>query len=380
MDEVLARAVANGDVPFAVGMVADAHGERYSGAAGDATPGRAASAEDAVFRIFSMSKAVGAVAAMILIDRGKLQMDAPVVDILPEFAGIQVLDRFEDGRPVMREPRVNATVRHLATHTSGLEYEFWNPDVPRYMEATGHPTVLAGTRQSMFYPMTSDPGTRWGYGVGVDWLGLAVEAVDGRRIDAFCREEIFAPLGMTRTAFELDASLEADLCQLAARGEDGGFAKMDLAPPSRPEVYGMGHCLYSTGPDYLRFLRMVLRKGELDGRRILSEAAVAEMTADQMQGLTFRKMVSVAPPITADFDPFPGTRVTHGFAFLRNEEAIPGRRGAGSLTWAGVCNTHYWLDPGAGIAALLLTQSLPFVEERFMATYRAFEEAVYANL
>ena len=145
-------------------------------------------------------------------------------------------------------------------------------------------------------------------------------------------------------------------------------------------MYGMGHNLYSTAPDYLRFLRMVLRGGELDGNRILSEQAVADMTADHMQGLAFEKMVTIAPPVTADFDPFPGTKVTHSFAFMRNEEAIPGRRSAGSLSWAGVCNTHYWLDPAKGVAAVIMTQSLPFVEERFMATYAAYEEAVYASL
>ncbi len=379
MDGVLERAVAQDDAPFAVGMVADAGGVRYSGAVGEAAPGRAAG-EDTVFRIFSMTKAIGAVAATILVDRGKMRFDTPVAEILPEFANVQVLDGFDGDTPVLRAPKTRATLRHLATHTSGLEYEFWNGDVARYMEATGHPTILSGLKASLFYPMMTDPGTRWGYGVGIDWLGQAVEAVDGRSIDAFCREEIFEPLGMANTAFELDDAMTANLCELMARGEDGVFVPFELAPPSQPEMYGMGHNLYSTAPDYLRFLRMVLRGGELDGARILSEQAVADMTADHMQGLAFEKMVTIAPPVTADFDPFPGTKVTHSFAFMRNEEAIPGRRSAGSLGWAGVCNTHYWLDPSEGIAAVIMTQSLPFVEERFMATYAAYEQAVYASL
>ena len=157
MDGVLERAVAQADVPFAVGMVADADGVRYSGAVGDAAPGRAAG-EDTVFRIFSMTKAVGAVAATILIDRGKIRFDTPVADILPEFANVQVLDGFDGDTPVLRAPKVQATLRHLATHTSGLEYEFWNADVARYMEATGHPTILSGLKASLFYPMMTDPG------------------------------------------------------------------------------------------------------------------------------------------------------------------------------------------------------------------------------
>ena len=219
MNQVLERAVAAQDVPFAVGMAADADGVRYSGAVGDAAPGRPAG-EDTVFRIFSMTKAIGAVAAMILIDRGKMGFDTPVADILPEFARVQVLDGFDGDTPILRAPKTQATLRHLATHTSGLEYEFWNGDVARYMEATGHPTILSGLKASLFYPMMTDPGTRWGYGVGIDWLGQVVEAVDGRRIDAFCREEIFEPLDMANTAFELDDAMTANLCELvgARRG------------------------------------------------------------------------------------------------------------------------------------------------------------------
>lgn len=278
----------------------------------------------------------------------------------------------------MRPQKTVATVRHLATHTSGMEYEFWNPDVPRYMEATGHPTVLSGLKTSLAYPLTSDPGTRWGYGPSIDWLGQMVEAVDGRRIDAFCRDEILDPLGMNDTAFEPDA-LSNRLCQVHMRGEDGNFGPFDLAPPPQPEFYGMGHALYSTAPDYLTFLRMVLNRGELNGARILSEPAWEMLCADQMGGLTFQKMISCAPPVTADVD-YPGTRMVHSAAFMRNVDDWPGKRRAGSLSWAGVCNTHYWIDPSADLAAVLMTQSLPFAEPPLMKTYDTFERAVYAGL
>ncbi len=378
LNTILSDAVDNRDLPFVVGMVASSQGMIFSGTAGEAAKGRMA-AEDTVFRIFSMTKAIGALAAMILIDRGRLSMDTPVADILPAWNDLRVLDGFDGDTPVMRAPATQATMRHLATHTSGLEYEFWNADMPKYLEATGLPTILSGLRESLNYPLTSDPGTRWGYGPGIDWLGQAVEAVDGRRIDAFCREEIFEPLGMHDTAFEPDG-MEARLSDVSIRGEDGEFAPFELAPPPRPEVYGMGHALYSTAPDYLRFLRMVLNGGELDGNRVLSQAAVQDMLANQMQGLEFRPMISVAPPLTADVDLFPGQKLTHGFAFLRNEEPVPGKRSAGSLGWAGVCNTHYWIDPARDVAAVIMTQSLPFVEPPMLKTYDAFERAVYADL
>ena len=377
MQSVLDDAVRAGDVPFAVAMVGDKNGVKWSGAAGERSPGQAASA-DTVFRIFSMTKAVGSTAAMMLIDRGKLDAETPVENILPEFAKMQVLERFDGDKPVLRAPKNKATVRQLATHTSGLEYEFWNANMAKYLEVTGHPPILSGLKAALFYPMMTDPGTRWGYGIGIDWLGQVVEKIDGRKIDQFCREEIFAPLGMPDTDFEVSDAMKPRLAAVAARGEDGKLVPFDIAPPSHPEFYGMGHSLYSTTPDYMKFLRMFLNRGALDGKRLLKEASVDWMLADHMNGLTFQKMVTAAPPVTADCDPFPGTRRTHSFGFFRVEEDIPGMRSAGSLAWAGVLNTHFWFDPKKDVAALIMTQTLPFVEPRFVDTYSNFERAVYA--
>lgn len=369
LERLLASCVANGDLPFVVAMVGHAARTSFCGAAG---PGVG---PQTPLRMFSLTKAIGATAAMILMERGQLSMDTPVVDILPEFGALQVLDGFDGKVPRLRSPRVQATVRHLATHTSGLEYEFWNADIARYVGLARHPSMLSGLKAALQYPMASDPGTRWGYGLGIDWLGLVVEAVDGRRIDVFCREEIFAPLGMTRTGFEIDRSELPDVC---SRTPDGGFAPYDLMPPSQPEVYGMGQAMFSTAPDYMRFLRMILNRGVLDGQRVLSAHSVAVMQADQMQGISFRKMVSAMQAITADFDPFPSVPVSHSFGFLRNEADIPGRRAAGSLGWAGLCNTHYWIDPARDVAAVFMTQSLPFAEARVMLAFEAFERGVYA--
>ncbi len=375
IDQVLNDAVAAQDVPFVVAMSANADGVTYSGSAGQASEGRAA-AEDTVFRIFSATKAVGSLAAMIMIDRGKMSMDTPVADIIPDWNKLQVLEGWDGDSPIMRAPRTTATIRHLATHRSGLEYEFWCPDAAKYLEVTGHPSILSGTKASLHYPLMFDPGERWGYGPSTDWLGQVVEAVDGRRIDQFCHEEIFDPLGMDNTAFEPDA-LTDRLAGVQARGEDGNFVPFELAPPPNPEVYGMGHCLYSTAPDYMKFLRMILNGGELNGNRILSESAFAAMFEDQMEGKFFERMVTIAPPVTADVELPAGT--THSFAAVRSEADVPGRRKAGTQSWAGVCNTHYWVDRASDVAGVIFTQSLPFVEEPYLRTYEAFETAVYAN-
>ena len=302
LDQVIHAAVARQDAPFLVAMTGNSDGVMWSGCAGQRSPGQPATL-DTVFRIFSMTNAVGSMAAMILIDRGQLSADTEVEALLPEFAGLRVLDGFDGSTPRLRAPRTKATVRHLATHTSGLVYEFWNADVPRYMEAAGHPTILSGLVASMNYPLMFEPGTRWDYGVGIDWLGRVVEKVDGRNIARFCREEIFDPLAMPDTCFEVEDRIAARLASVGIRGADGQFADFAIAPPANPQFYGM-----------------------------------------------------------------------------RLEEDEPGMRAAGSQGWAGVLNTHYWFDPKNDLAGLLMTQSLPFVEPRFAATYEAFERAAYRSL
>lgn len=369
--QVLHDAVAAGDLPFVVAMQTDATGPIWQGAAGEAAPGQPADPET-VFRIFSMTKAIGALAAMILIDRGQVTADTPVDTILPEFADLPVLDGFDGDTPRLRPQRSRATLRHLATHSSGLEYEFWNADIARYLRLTGRPTALAGTRAALNYPLAFDPGTRWGYGIGIDWLGLCVAAIDGRPVQRFVTEDILTPLGMRATAFEPTPEMAARLAGVWARQTDGTLAPTENAPPPGPEVYGMGHALYSTPADYLRFLRMVLRGGVLDdGGRLLSPAAHAAYVGGGGPG--FVPMRSAKPRVSADVDLFPGLPCTHGMGFVRVERDVPGRRRAGSLFWAGVLNTHYWIDPARGQAAVLMTQSLPFADPRVMAVLAGFE-------
>jgi methyl acetate hydrolase len=379
LNTVIDDAVSKRHAPFLVAMTGNTDGITWAGAAGERSPGAPATT-DTVFRIFSMTKAVGSMAAMILMDRGRLSADATVESIVPEFAELKLLEGFGPDGPQLRAPRVKATVRHLATHTSGLTYEFWNTDMPRYMEATGALTILSGLTTSMNYPLLFEPGTRWDYGIGIDWLGRVVEKVDGRRIDRFCREEIFEPLRMRDTAFEVEPHMAARLASVSIRGEDGTFGDFALAPPSNPEFYGMGHALYSTAPDYMRFLRMVLNKGSLDGARIVSEAGLASMLANQIGSTPIPRLKTAVPPITADAEFFPGRRKSHSMAFMRFDEDVPGMRHAGSQGWAGVLNSHYWFDPKANLAGLLMTQSLPFIEPRFADTYERFERAAYRQL
>ena len=377
--DVLDKAVADGDAPFLVAMTANADGVTWTGASGEAAPGRAA-APDTVYRIFSMTKAVGSTAAMMLIDRGKIGMDDQVDKYLPQAADLKVIEGFDDnGAARLRAPASKPTIRQLATHTSGLVYEFTSADVGRYLEENQHPSILSGLKASIGYPLAFDPGERWQYGIGIDWLGLVVEAVDGRTIDVFLKEELFDPLGMTDTSCRLEDHMAPRLSKSMARGEDGQLVDFDMAPPPDPEFFGMGHALYSTPADYLTFTRLFLNRGTMNGHRILSEDAVDRMLANSIGDLRVGKFESLAPALLASFEFFPEIPKTHSFGFLRNEEDVPGMRHAGSQGWAGVFNSHYWFDPKADVAAVIMTQALPFADPRFLQTYMAFEKAVYAE-
>jgi methyl acetate hydrolase len=350
---------------------ASAHGTR--GAEGDAM------ALDTVFRLFSMTKAVASVAALRLIEEGLLGLDQPVGDILPDFDAVQVLAGFDGDAPILRAPASRATVRQLMTHTAGPVYEMWNANQKKFLKVSGLPRMASGARDAFLaYPLAFDPGTAFGYGVSTDWLGLVVEEVSGERIDAVLRREIFAPLGMDATGVECSPDMGARLAGAYIHGPDG-FKAADITPPDQPEVYCMGQALYGSAGDYLRFLQMLMGGGALDGARVLSEDGAARMLAAETPGIEIGGFGSVMPGGSASVDFFPGLAKSHSLGFLRVDEDVPGMRRAGSCGWAGLMNTHCWVDPASGIAAVLMLQHLPFMDPAAQATYDAFERAVYAE-
>ncbi|MBZ0216355.1 MAG: beta-lactamase family protein [Fimbriimonadaceae bacterium] len=381
INDVLNQAIAAGKVPGLVAMAANRDGVFFEAAAGTrGVDNDRAMRIDSMHRIFSMTKAIGTLAAVKLIEDGKLALDTPVADILPDFAKLRVLEGFDGDTPKLRAPRTQATIRHLATHTSGLEYEFWNANTSKYLQVTGHPTVLSGLKKSLNYPLSFDPGTDWGYGISIDWLGQVVEKVSGQCIDAYCKKFLFDPLGMKDTVFECKGAHRDRLVTAHTHDESGALVPTGLEAPAEPEFYGMGHALFSTAPDYMRFLRMLLGGGELDGVRIVKPETVDLICQNHIGELTMGKMISTSPPLSADVDFFPGVDKKWGLGFMFNEEDIPGMRAAGSQSWAGVLNSHYWWDPKTGIIGIIFMQHLPFADETALQIYGDFERAVYASL
>ena len=266
------------------------------------------------------------------------------------------------------------------THTSGLAYWFFHADIVRFEELTGTPNALSGKRQMFAAPLVADPGVQYEYGINTDWLGLVVEAVSGQSLDDYFAEHILGPLGMTSTTFLMSDAQRANSVPVHVRGEDGAWAPApDVDWSQEPEWWAGGHGLHSTPRDYLKFQRMILAGGTLDGARILDAATVAAAFTNQIGELDFPPAIATAePPTTADFNAGPGFK--WGLGLLLNTEREPGMRAAGSGAWAGLMNTHFWVDPASGVTGAIYTQTLPFVEPRVFQVYVDFEQALYASL
>ena len=379
IDRVLKAAVDSGDVPCVVAMAADEDGLVYEGAAGTRTPDSGdAVTPDTMLRIASMTKMVATTAALQLVERGALDLAAPVDTYCPAFADVPLLDGFDGDTPRLRPPASRGTVHQLVTHTTGLGYWFINADIGRWEQATGNVNVLSGSRGVFNAPMVADPGTRFEYGINIDWLGLVVEAAAGQSLDKYVAENVIGPLGMRNTTWIMSPEQRANSIPIHVRGEGGAWIATDLDWAQEPEYWAGGHGLYSTPRDYLRFQRMLLGGGELDGERILDEKTVKDAFRNQIGRLDFpAEIPSADPPVTCDINLGPDLK--WGLGLLLNQNRNPGMRAPGSGAWAGLFNTHFWVDPASGLTASIFTQLLPFADPPAFQLLVDYEVALYAS-
>lgn len=374
-DSALAAAYAAANLPGAAAILVDRDGETYARAFGEADAVSGTPMQlDTPVQIASMTKAVVSVGVMQLVEAGRLELDADIGAVLPDLANPQVLTGFaEDGSPQLRPAARAVTLRHLLTHTAGLGYFFIHPEVLRYFAATGMPAP--GSRASIRMPLMFDPGARWEYSVATDWVGQAIEAVTGERLGDYLRRAVLDPLGMTSTAFH--PARPAGAAQVHQRSAGGGFTVNPVFLGGGDYDSGGGG-LVSTAPDYARFVRMVLRGGELDGARILQSATLAEMARNQVAPLRAGAMGSAMPELAAPYDTFPGQHTGWGLGFLINPETGPNGRAPGSLAWAGIFNSYYWIDPASGVGGVLMSQLQPFGDAGALGLFAALERMAYA--
>jgi CubicO group peptidase (beta-lactamase class C family) len=380
IDAVLRQATESGQVAGVVAMAADASGLTYQGAFGRrGLDTDAPMKPDTVFWIHSMTKAITATACMQLVEQGRLDLDAPAADVMPALAAPRVLEGFDaQGEPILRPARGAITLRHLLTHTAGFVYDTWNANQLAYVRKAGIGRYGSFTDTDQVLPLAFDPGTAWQYGIGIDWAGKMLEAVAGVSLADYMHTHIFAPLRMHDTGYLLTDRVRNRLAVSTQRQPDGTLVSAPFAAPQDPAQFYGGGGLYGTAGDYMRFLSMLLRGGTLDGAPILRPETVALMARNHIGAVLVADLAAAVPAMSNDVALYPGMAKKWGLSFLINTQDVPGARRAGSLAWAGLRNSYFWLDPAAGVAGVLMTQLLPFADAKVLDLLDRFERGVYA--
>ena len=381
IDQLLRQKCEAKEIPGVVAMAATGSETIYEGAFGKRDLGKDdAMTADSVFWIASMTKAITTAAGMQLVEQGKLSLDEPIGKVLPDLASPQVLEGFDaSGNPKLRPAKGAITLRQLMTHTAGFVYNMWNGDNALYLEKTGTPAITTCQNAALKTPLASDPGTRWEYGTNIDFVGKAVEAVSGKKLDAYLRENLFAPLGMNDTGFKISDSMRKRLVGMHARTPEG-LAPIPFELEQNPEFHMGGGGLYGTAADYIKFTQMILNKGKGGGNEVLKPETVALMGQNNIGGLEVGKMTTALPIYTNDVDLYPGMVKKWGLSFLINTAQTPEGRSAGSLAWAGLANTYFWIDPARDVSGVILMQLLPFADSICLEAFAGFERGIYAGL
>jgi methyl acetate hydrolase len=369
----LKGATDRGDVPGVVVAVVDKDGSLYNEAFGrGSTLGNKPMTKDTIFNMASMTKPVTSVAIMMLVDEEKLKLDDEVAKYLPKYKDPVVISKFNDAdasyetRPAKRP----ITIRHLLTHTSGIGYGFASPMLTKIMQKTG--------KTELDLPLLFDPGESWAYGASTRVLGSVVEAISGQKIDAFLGSRILQPLGMHDTSYLVPTAKYPRVVAVNARGTDGKFVERPMPATLPANVAGDGG-LYGTASDYGLFLRMLLNDGKLGDRRILSEKSAKTMLESHTRNVVVQPQESANPALSRNF-PVGAGKDRWGLGFQLAAEKLPNRRSPGSGTWAGIFNTHFFIDPSREIGVIVMMQTLPFYDEASMKVYAGVEETVYRNL
>ena len=380
-DTLLRSAAKRGDVPGVVAVATDRNSTIYEGGFGVRVLGaQAEMSPDTVVWIASMTKALTGTAAMQLVERGKLALDAPASAVVPALADVAVLDGFDSaGKARTRAPKRPITLRHLLTHTAGFSYEIWSEPIQRYQTALGLPGIITCQNAALRTPLLFDPGERWEYGINMDWVGKMVEAVSGNTLGAYLSEHVLGPLGMRDTGFRITPAMRQRLAKIHQRGEDGTLVPTDVEIPQEPEFEMGGGGLYGTAPDYLRFVRMMLNGGRAGAEQVLKPETVDLMSRNAMGDKRVTLLRTVAPALSHDAEFFPGMPKSWGLSFMINNEPAPTGRSAGSLAWAGLANTFYWIDSARGLGGVYATQILPFADPKAVSLFLEFETAVYRS-
>jgi methyl acetate hydrolase len=382
IDAALDGVIEKGAVAGIIAIGATPKGIVYEGAFGKANIQQNTSmAPDTVFWLLSMTKVITATACMQLIEQGRVRLEQKASDLLPQLASPQVLEGFEvDGKPRLRPAKRPITIRHLLTHTSGYTYANWSDALTRYEQVTGLADIATLRNAAFDAPLEFDPGDRWEYGISMDWVGKLIEQVTDQSLEMYFRENIFQPLGMKDSGFLIGSEQKRRVATLFNRQPDGSLVSAAFEMPQRPEFFMGGGGAFSTPQDYMKLLQALLNGGSFGGSRILKPETVATMMTNQIGELNVHEMRTAHPEYSNSFDQFPGQNHKWGLSFDINELAGPNGRSAGSISWAGLLNCYFWLDPVKKVTGAMFTQILPFFDPAVVSVYGNFERELYRGL
>jgi methyl acetate hydrolase len=376
IDAFLDRAVADTHIPGLVALVVDSERVLYRHAVGHRSAAtNVPMSADTIFNIASMTKPIAATAIMMLVEEGKIGLDDSVSRHVPELADKPVLAAFTsaDASFTARPAAGEITIRQLLSHSSGLVNGFASDPVARWSAANSGADPVAE------FPLLFDPGDGWAYAGGIAIVSRVLEQIEGQTLDAFLQERLFAPLGMNETGYVVPGARRSRVAAVF-RMTDEGLVESPVPDEVRSPVSGDGG-LYSTADDYAKFIQLILAGGVApDGSRLLSAESVRVLTRNHLASVRVSLQDEPLPLLARAF-PLGAGRDGFGLGFqVTGEHTEPHQRRPGSLSWAGIFNTQFWIDPASGVGGLLLMQYLPFYDEAAIATLVGFEERVYQGL
>ena len=379
IDAALRRATDTKAVPGVVAMSTDGKDTIYEGAFGETSLGGGSPMQlDTVFWIASMTKAITAACCMQLVEQGRLGLDDDLGPLVPALAATRVLEGFDAaGKPILRPSKGAITLRRLLTHTAGFAYDMWNAEMFAFAQQSPLPRNATFVKPEDCLPLAFDPGHAWAYGVNIDWAGKALEAITGQSLDAYMQANVCQPLAMNATGYRLRPEIGARLAGMHQRDPDGRLAPVAYDPPMDPAGFLGGGGLYGSAGDYVRFIRMMLNQGALDGVRVLRPETVALMGQNHIGDIDVQVMRTAIPTLSNTADFWPGMPKKWGLSFLINTQDVPGGRAAGSLCWGGLRNTYFWIDPARQVGGTIMTQILPWADPIVLALYDDLERGVY---
>jgi len=375
---VMTDAMAKSDLPSVVAVGINSKGQRIEFTYGGLSWGKGKPVKtSSIFRIHSMTKIVTSIAAMQLVEQGKVQLDQDLSELLPEMARIPILS--EEGKLV--EPKKAITLRHLLTHTAGFGYPNATYKVHSNFDA-------AGWKYEDF-PRQFESGTRFLYGTSTDWVGKLVEKVSGMTLEAYFKKKIFKPLGIKSTYYNVPEKAKKRIVSMGNRGEDGKSKlreiEGDTQSPNRYPVgkttkFSGGSGLFSTPSDYTEILQCMLNYGAYKGGRILKRETVEKMTENHIGDISLDPTGWHYDPATCcNFNGLMDKESKWGLAFMIDNTPKSYGRKAGAVLWGGYRNTYFYIDYKTGIAASIYSQHLPFNHSATISLFEKFSEVFYKN-